>query len=249
MIKVLKRYFTESFLKKRGYQLRPFPEFSKDTIRRIKMMQYYDIDILFDVGANSGQYGTLARTLGYSKKIVSFEPLNDAFFLLNEVSKNDINWFVNNYALGNENTKSIIHIAGNSYSSSILEMLNTHLNAAPESAYISTQEIEIKTFESIYSQFCTEKNNIMLKVDTQGYEKNVIDGVGDFLENISILDLEMSLVPLYENGMLFNEMLDYVESKGFKLFSLENEFSDEANGQLLQVDGIFVNKCRIKNLK
>ncbi|MFA7359945.1 MAG: FkbM family methyltransferase [Candidatus Kapaibacterium sp.] len=249
MIKVVKRYITEKFLKKRGYQLRPFPEYSQDEIRRIKMMKYYNIDTLIDVGANSGQYGSFVRTLGYDKKIVSFEPLNDAFSLLQEVSKDDINWFVNNYALGNENTKSLIHISGNSYSSSILDMLDTHLNAAPESAYISTQEIEIKTFNSVYSQFCTDKNNIMLKIDTQGYEKNVLDGVGDFLKHISILDLEMSLVPLYENGILFMEMFDYVGSKGFKLFSLENEFSDETSGQLLQVNGIFINNSRIQNLK
>jgi hypothetical protein len=55
-----------------------------------------------------------------------------------------------------------------------------------------------------------------------------------------VIQLEMSLVPLYENEMLFFEMTKYLNDKGFQLYSLENGFSNPDTGQLLQVDGIFI---------
>lgn len=245
MIKALKKYITEDFLKKRGYQLRPFPEYSHEAIMRAKAMQHYDIDVLFDIGANSGQYGSLVRTLGFKGKIVSFEPLDNAFNNLEKKSNNDLNWIVNNFALGDTFGKSFINVSGNSYSSSILNMLERHSDAAPASLYVSKQEIEVKTLDSIYKDYCNDSNNIMLKVDTQGYERNVLDGADEFIKQVTLIELEMSLVPLYENQLLFRDLLDYVEAKGFKLFSLENEFSDEKNGQLLQVDGIFINNNKL----
>jgi len=84
---------------------------------------------------------------------------------------------------------------------------------------------------------------VMMKIDTQGYEKNVIDGALTSLNRIKIIQLEMSIVPLYENETLFVEMIQYLDNNGFILYSLENGFSNPTTGQLLQVDGIFVNKA------
>lgn len=80
----------------------------------------------------------------------------------------------------------------------------------------------------------------MMKIDTQGFEKNIIDGANESLKHFKIIQLEMSIVPLYENEMLYIEMINYLDKRGFQLFSLENGFSDRTTGQLLQVDGIFV---------
>jgi FkbM family methyltransferase len=186
------------------------------------------------------------RNLGYSKKIISFEPLKSAYEVLKNVSLKDNNWIVNNYAIGNEDTKSVINVAGNSYSSSILKMLPMHLNSAPESKYISQEKIEIKKLDSVLNTFCNKDDKVMIKIDTQGYEKKVIDGAYESLNIISIIQLEMSIVPLYESEMLFVDMINYLDNKGFQLFSLENGYSHPITDQLLQVDGIFVNK---KNLK
>jgi len=229
---------SNKLLKKIGLEIRSYPDF--DTKRRMKIMRHYKINTLFDIGANHGQYSKNMREMGYTGEIISFEPLNSAFSELEKVSSRSKNWIVNNYALGNKNTKSTINVAGNSYSSSILEMLPNHLNSAPESEYIAQQEINIKTLDSIYKSFCTPKKNVMIKIDTQGYEKNVLEGATKSLKNIKIIQLEMSLLPLYESEVLFIEMIGYLEKKGFQLFSLENGFADPLTGRLLQVDGIFV---------
>jgi FkbM family methyltransferase len=239
MKNIIKRIF-----KKMGYQLNHYP--FGDLARRIKLVNYYNIDSIFDIGANTGQYAIGMRNLGYSKKIISFEPLKSAYEVLKNVSLKDNNWIVNNYAIGNEDTKSVINVAGNSYSSSILKMLPMHLNSAPESKYISQEKIEIKKLDSVLNTFCNKDDKVMIKIDTQGYEKKVIDGAYESLNIISIIQLEMSIVPLYESEMLFVDMINYLDNKGFQLFSLENGYSHPITDQLLQVDGIFVNK---KNLK
>jgi len=164
----------KKILRKKGIQLKRYPE--DDFVRRMKIVDNYNIDTLFDIGANAGQYSSNMRELGYRKKIISFEPLKSAFEELKKASLKDNNWVINNYALGNENIKSMINVAGNSYSSSILNMLPTHLKSAPESNYIAQEEIEIKTFDSIFNSFCNKEDRVMIKIDTQGYEKNVLEG-------------------------------------------------------------------------
>lgn len=230
----------KSTLKKAGFQIKRFPD--GDYLRRIKIINDNHINLVFDVGANNGGYALSMREFGYTKKIISFEPLKSAFSELKISAKNDKNWILNNYALGNEDTKSVINIAGNSFSSSILNMLPQHLNSAPESRFISQEEIEIKKLDTIFNSMATANDNVMLKIDTQGYEKNVIDGAIESLPKIKIIQLEMSIVQLYESELLMTEMINYLDARGYQLFSLENGFGDSDSGQLLQVDGIFVRR-------
>lgn len=223
-----------------GYQINRYPNY--DLRRRIRIVNQFDIDVLFDIGANIGQYGLEMRRLGYNNKIISFEPLSNAFKYLKKVTFKDKKWIINNYAIGNEDIKSIINIAANYVSSSMLNMLPIHLANAPESKYIAQEEVEIKKLDSIFSSFCNDKDSIMVKIDTQGYEKNVLDGAFKSLNRIKVIQIEMFIVPLYENVMNFTDMIKYLDTKGFLLFSLENGFSNPNTGQLLCVDGIFISK-------
>jgi FkbM family methyltransferase len=224
-------------LKSIGYQIKQYEDFPG-----LKIITHFDINKLLDVGANVGQYSLNMRRIGFNKKIISFEPLKIAYERLKEVASNDKNWVVNNYALGNENVKSMINVSGNSVSSSILNMLPEHIKRAPDSKYVDKENIEIKKLDSIFQNLFEDGDNILLKIDTQGYEKNVILGAENILSKIRIIQLEMSLVPLYENEILFIEMINFLDSKGFELVSLENGFADTKTGKLLQLDGTFVNK-------
>lgn len=216
-----------------------------DLKRRLKIISNCNIDILFDIGANTGQYSKKMRNLGFNKKIVSFEPLKDVFEILKHNASDDKNWIVNNYALGNEDNKGIINVSGKSDCSSILNMLPNHIESASGLEYIARQEITIKRLDSVFNSFASNSDKVMIKIDTQGFEKNVIDGALESLKSIMIIQIEMSIVPMYENEMLFIEMIQYLEKKDFQLYSLENGHFNRNSGQLLQVDGIFVNKTLI----
>jgi FkbM family methyltransferase len=232
--RVLRRY-----LRKAGYDVVKYEPSSHPLARRATLLSSYEINVVLDVGANTGQYAKQIRDMGYSGKIVSFEPLNSAFIELKENATLDPFWEVYNFALGNMNGKVVINIASNSCSSSILDMLPSHLQAAPGSKYIGKERIEIKSLDSIFEGVCTKKDNIYLKIDTQGFERYVLEGAEKSLSYINTIQLEMSLIALYKDELLFNQIYELLKNKSYYLVSIESGFRNKATAQLLQIDGIF----------
>lgn len=224
-----------------GLQVNRYPH--GDLRRRLQLMTEYGINKLLDVGANEGQFAKNMRKLGFKGEIVSFEPVSSAYVKLCAKSRKDRKWAVYNYALGDKDTPGKINIAGNSYSSSIMEMLETHIKAAPESRYVGKESVIIKPLDSLFDQFFCEHDKIMLKIDTQGYEKHVIDGAENSLKKIRLVQLEASLVPLYQGELLLAEMIQYLEHKDFSLIAIESEFENPLNHHLLQVNCIFLNNA------
>jgi FkbM family methyltransferase len=223
-----------------GYDISRFDAKSHVLARRRRLLEYYKIDTLLDVGANRGQFALqMRKDLGFSGRIISFEPVGSAFQLLKMNADRDPNWRVINCALGEEDAKCEINVAGNSYSSSFLNMLPSHLKSAPESRYVRHETVEVKTLDSVMDDLALMKGNFYLKMDTQGYENRVINGAKRSLSRIDTLHLEMSLTPLYQEALLFSDMHKLLSDKGYKLVSLEPVFCDKETGQLLQVDGIY----------
>lgn len=198
------------------------------------------VGLVLDVGANVGQFAKELRVLGYKGRIISFEPLSSAYNILQKESGKDKKWQIVNIGLGDEDHTARINISGNSYSSSLLDMKPAHLAAEPASKYIGTEEITVRKLDNIFDDYCRDGEEVFLKLDTQGYEKHVIEGALTSLDRISCIQLEMSLVPLYETEMLMIEMIGWMKKKGYFLWALETEFAHPETGQLLQVAGIFV---------
>ena len=216
-----------------GYDFARFP-------RRMKLLDTYSIDTVLDIGANDGQYVRWMRDyLGFRGKAVSFEPLSSAFKLLKASAEGDPEWDAFNVGLGDTEGTQEIHIAANSQSSSLLDMLPTHLKSAPESEYIGTETIEVKRLDSVFEDLCGTDGNVYMKIDTQGFEANVLRGAEKSLPHIDTVQMEMSLVPLYDGEMLYIEMCTWMSEMGYDLVGLETGFSDRGTGQLLQFDGIF----------
>ncbi len=208
--------------------------------RKKFLLERNDIDVVLDIGANTGQFGyELRKYLGYKGKIISFEPLREAYKLLQKKAEPDPHWEILNFALGNTQEKRHINVSENLVSSSFLDMLPIHLKAAPSSIYTGRQEIHIKTLDSLFINLCEKHNNIYMKIDTQGFDSRVINGAKKSLPHIRFIQIEMSLVPLYKNEILFDKMLDLMTENGFQMIALEPGFMDPVSGHTLQVDGIF----------
>jgi FkbM family methyltransferase len=235
------KYFPlKSVLRKLGYDLISYGALEHSLGRRGKMMRALGINTVLDVGANIGQYAKELRNhMKFNGRIVSFEPLSSEFEILFNESREDDSWDVFNYALGATDGNEVIHVAGNSQSSSILEMMERHENSAPESSYIDSQQISVFRLDSIFESICSYEERSFLKIDVQGYEEKVLEGAVNTLSQIPMLQVEMSLVPLYQGELLMPEMIELLRSYGYILVGMEPGFSDGENGQLLQVDGIF----------
>ena len=206
--------------------------------RRMLLLNHYKIDSILDVGANTGQYAKNIRAFGYTGRIVSFEPLSSVFTVLKKNAQRDPLWKVVNIALGEANDNRTINIAGNSRSSSLLPMLPIHLKYSPHTKYIGKERAKMRTLDSIIGKYIRPNEKIFLKVDTQGYEKRVVDGAINSLNKIIGMQLELSLVSLYEGESLLKDMLDFISEKGYNLVSLEPGFTIKT-GQLFQVEAIF----------
>ena len=205
----------------------------------IELLNFYNIDLVLDVGANEGQYAGYLRSIGYNNQIVSFEPLTSAFTLLNAQCANDKKRSCIKIALGDKDEVATINISGNSQSSSFLKMNEAHLDAAPESKYLNSEEVIVKKLDSIYKDVTGDAKNIFLKLDVQGFEKKVLKGAEKSLIEIKGLQVEMSFEELYDGEMLFSDMISYLKYRGFYLCALKNGFHDAHSKKLLQADGLF----------
>lgn len=214
------------------------PRFDPKAVLR-SLFARHNINLVFDVGANSGQYGRQLRENNFSGTIISFEPLSSAFNQLQEASSKDQNWTALNYALGETAEKLEINIAGNSWSSSLLEMLPSHVNEAPESGYVATEEVEVVTLDSLFTDYVSDTDKPFLKIDTQGYTLQVLNGAKDSISRISGAMVEMSFVPLYENEPLVGDIIQLMYEYGFVLVYVEPEFVNNETGQQLQANGYF----------
>ena len=202
---------------------------------------YHKIDLLFDVGANVGQYALLSRAEGYAGRIISFEPLSTAHSVLKQTAKPDSLWIIHEKcAIGAQNGEVEINIAENSYSSSILPMLRAHSDAAPQSVYVGKDSTKIITLDSIFCDYRTAKERAFLKIDTQGFERAVLEGAKNSLGDIHAVQLELSLVALYEGQELYDYFFSYLKKAGFEIWSFVPGFTDSRTGQSLQFDAVFV---------
>lgn len=208
-----------------------------------KHFDFFDIECVFDVGANAGQYAQSIRDLGYKNKIISFEPLSAAHKILKRNASNDDSWLVHERAaLGKCDGISMIHISGNSFSSSLRPMLEEHISAAPESVYIADEEVKVTALDSVFNAYKATRGNNFLKIDTQGYEKDVLDGCKVNLKNFAAVQLELSVVQLYEGAELYDYFFSYLTDNGFEIWDLKPGYKNPKTGRMLQFDGVFINR-------
>ena len=211
-----------------------------NSFRLVLAFKEKKINYIFDVGANEGQFVDEIRHYGYNGQILSFEPYIDAHKKILENSKKDENWQIYKpIALGNKEAQNKIYISKNSVSSSILKIKDEHINNAPDSKLISEQPIEEKKLEDIFNDFDLKNKNLFLKIDTQGYEFQILKGAEKILKEFKGILVEVSLVELYEDQKNWLEIVEFIQSHGFKLWSVDRGFTNKKNGQTLQMDLCF----------
>lgn len=203
-------------------------------------IEWAGVDLVLDVGANSGQFARKLRSLGYAGRMVSFEPLSSAHRELEKTACRDPLWTVHDRcAIGALDGEAVINIAGNFQSSSILPMLESHVSAAPGSAYVGAEKAPLFRLDTAAPPYLEKSRKPFLKIDTQGYEWHVLDGAGAVLPRIAGVLCELSLIPLYEGQHLWLDVIKRLEDEGFTLWAIFEGFSDRKIGRTLQVDALF----------
>lgn len=229
-----------SAVRRLGLDLTRFNPAASDDARLVAMLAEHGVNVVFDVGANTGQFGAMLRAARYKGRIVSFEPLSAARAELARVSASDSSWEIaDQAAIGDADGEIAIHISGNSVSSSVLGMLDAHSDAAPESKYVGSENVPLRRLDGMAPKFLRPDSVTFLKIDTQGYEDRVLRGGIETIAGAIGLQLEMSLVPLYAGQRHFDELYADLKQSGFELWGMSPAFVDPRTGRLLQIDATF----------
>jgi hypothetical protein len=93
--------------------------------------------------------------------------------------------------------------------------------------------------DSLKSRLLRPGDVVWLKLDVQGYEMQVLAGAERTLRETRLIEMELSLVPLYEGQALICESIDRLREMGFQLIAVEDAFVDDNSRHTLQVNGIF----------
>ena len=231
----------KKFIKLIGWDCYRLSVASNPNMQLLAALNTVSANLLFDVGANIGQFAQDIRLVGFSGKIISFEPLSSAHKHLSSAASSDPNWLIHSrVAVGDHDGEIDINIAGNSVSSSVLPMLEAHSNAAEGSAYVGSERTEIIRLDTVAEKYLEPNSRPFIKIDTQGFEWQVLDGCAETLKIASGVILEMSLVSLYGGQRLWLDIIERLESEGFTLWAIQKGFTDPQTGRSLQVDGIFL---------
>jgi FkbM family methyltransferase len=225
------------FARRRGIDLTQLRYADSTWAARMRLLETLGPDAVLDIGANVGQFASELRLAGYGGPIVSFEPLSDAYKILHERSVSDPSWIALPWALGSRVESASINVSANSMSSSLLPMSEGHEHAAPDSTYVRTEHVQVRRMDDIAELAGYQR--MFCKIDTQGFEQEVLSGIGDLWPRIIAVQLETSHVPLYDGSWLNHDVVRYFEDLGWEPVFVERGFTDARTGRVLQSDWIF----------
>jgi FkbM family methyltransferase len=232
----VKAFRLRRMLRRFGVDVVRYDERRSSDLRRLYLLSRYGVEVVLDVGANDGSYAAGLRAFGFRGRIVSFEPQAAAYERLAHRALSDPLWECRPVAVGAAAGVVALNISANSSSSSLLEMESRHVAAAPTSRYVAKEQATMISLDE--SQLLEPGERALLTADVQGFELEVLRGSERTLEQVELVEVELSLVPLYAGAPLLPEVYEHLRERGFALVGLEPVLLDPA-GAVLQLDGLF----------
>ncbi len=201
-----------------------------------RFLEKHGINVVLDVGANEGQFAAKLRRLGFTGRIVSFEPDPRVYSRLVERHGHDPAWRSYPLGLGDADTELTFHLASNS-------VLSSFLTSVKPSNMCSEVHVPVRRLDGMLPEILDgiPDPHIFLKTDTQGYDLQVLRGASGCLEQLIGIIAEISVIPIYEQSPPFHEAIREYRDAGFDMvdLSLENRTID---GRVLELNGLFVRR-------
>ena len=186
-----------------------------------RVLERFSVDCVFDVGANDGQYATqLRKKVGYKGLIISFEPIPESAQIIREKSKNDPRWIVEECALSTSDGHHTFHVMADSQFSSLSNprhdetSLFLNSNKTVRDIVVKTETLDT-AFGRLAEIYSFERP--FLKMDTQGYDLEVVEHGKNVLHKFLGLQSELAIRKLYENSIGFRDAISRYEQLGFYL--------------------------------
>lgn len=196
------------------------------------------VDLVLDVGASRGHFGALLRSQGYRGNILSFEPVAASFARLRQRIAGDPDWSAMSCAIGEKDGTISLNISERPAFSSAKTLSALAPAFAAKSRVIATETVELCRLDSIKACDCGKR--LFVKVDTQGFEQEVVAGAHGLFDKIVGLQLELPVEHLYEDVWSFAEAVATMENLGFALAQIRpvNALHDDPTSAI-EFDCIF----------
>ena len=161
------------------------------------------INIVFDVGCRSDSLFT-----SFNGEVHYFDPVDKFINQLKTQKNNNFKSFYNNFGLSNE-TKELFYFPK-------YQSFYDRINSCKTSDEDNKIVLQVKKGKDYMIQH-NIKNIDFIKIDTEGYEFNVIKGFEEYIENISIIQFEYGGTFL-DNKVKLNDLVNYLKDFGFHQF-------------------------------
>jgi FkbM family methyltransferase len=195
------------------------------------------IDLVIDVGANVGQFGESLRAQGYRGRIVSFEPVEAVFRELERKATADGNWEAHHCGLGAQTGSAAVHVSELSVFSSLLPLASTATQHDRRMAIEHSEQVEIRTLDEVAVAL---SGRMLIKIDTQGYERQVIAGGRQTLSRALGVLMELPIIHVYEGEWQFHEALRFMADTGFVPAQIQPvNYHGEDNVSAVEFDCLF----------
>ena len=204
--------------------------YQKKIMTFLKKKKFDEIDIFFDVGAHKGESINLFLRNMKIKKIISFEASPINFRILKEKKIHYSKIFKNtqilieNIALGSENKEKIFK-QFNESSSSTIKDINEESKYFKKKFKLLNFLSNNKTYETFIINIQTlsdylEKNNInrvgFLKIDTEGYEYEVLKGLNNKIQSVNIIMFEHHYDNMIKKDYTFIDINNLLVNNNFQ---------------------------------
>lgn len=199
-----------------------------------KMILFKDLNTVVDIGANKGQFA-LATKFYTKSKVISFEPLEGPAKKFTKVFEEYDDVTLKEVAIGPRDEVRKINITNNDDSSSILEIGKLQ-KSIYDTEVVGTKEIQIRPLDSVINESEIVSPSL-LKIDVQGFEKQVIEGSIRVINKFDYIYCECSYVELYKEQALASDIIDQLSTLGFKVCGIYNTYYE--NGKSIQSDILF----------
>jgi len=241
ILKKLVKTSAKALLGRFGLELKRAPTYAFEPRPedKYRWLAPFGFRTVLDVGAHEGESARQFHALFPEAEVHSFEPLREAFEKLEQGLAGVPRQHCHHLALGERNGTAPIHRSSFSQSSSLLEMADAHKVAYPFSAGSSVDETPLETLDSVAARTVFEPE-ILLKIDTQGYEKQVLAGAEQTLSRVKLIIVEASFTELYVGQARFPEIYALITQHGFEYRGAWDQFTSPKDGTPLQQDAIFV---------
>lgn len=207
-------------------------------IEHIAALSRFDFRTVVDVGANRGQFATIARRLYPDAQIYSFEPLPGPAAIFRDVLAGDAAIQLFNTAIGAASGQAKIYVTTRDDSSSLLKPGTSQ----DEIFGVQTSRMDEVSVRRLAECVPPERlaRPALLKIDVQGAELDVLQGAADMIDGFDAIYVECSYLQLYENQPLYADIAQWTDQHGFRLAGVYNQHTDPVKGPV-QADFLFLN--------